>query len=213
MRAFTTLTAVAAPLPLANVDTDTIVPARFMKTLTRSGLGAKLFHDLRYDASGNERPDFVLNRAPYRAAEILVAYDNFGCGSSREHAPWALLDFGIRCVIAPSFGDIFASNCSKNGVLPVALPPAACERLVAIAAAGMHVTVDLERETVRAGKGVAWAFRADPFRRTLLLRGDDDIDVTLQHRDAIADYERRRAGDELYTCTGFVPVPPEASSA
>jgi 3-isopropylmalate/(R)-2-methylmalate dehydratase small subunit len=198
---FTALTAFAAPLPAENVDTDAIVPARFMKTLTRSGLGAHLFHDLRYEAAGAERPDFVLNRLPYRNAAMLVAYENFGCGSSREHAPWALLDFGIRCVIAPSFGDIFAGNCLKNGILPVRLGRAACKELMRDAEAGALITVDLEAEVV-AGSNGRWTFATDPFRRELLLRGDDDIDVTLRYRALIDAYEARHP-DGLYTCAGF----------
>ena len=130
MQAFTELTGVAAPLPLANVDTDKIIPARFLKTIKRTGLGVNLFDTLRYDAEGQERPDFVLNQPPYRHAEVLIAHENFGCGSSREHAPWALLDFGIRCVIAPSFADIFHNNCFKNGILPVALPREICDQLM-----------------------------------------------------------------------------------
>jgi 3-isopropylmalate/(R)-2-methylmalate dehydratase small subunit len=193
MRALTIVRGVAAPLPVANVDTDAILPARFMKTLTRTGLGAKLFFDLRYDDDGRERAGFVLNRAPYRGAPILIAYENFGCGSSREHAPWALLDFGIRCVIAPSFGDIFATNCLKNGILPVVLPRAACEWLVAEAIAEAPIGVDLERERVTLSGGRAFAFSTDPFRRELLLAGKDDIDVTLERIDAIAAYEARIA--------------------
>ncbi len=130
MEAFTTLTGVAAPLPMANVDTDKIIPSRFLKTIKRTGLGRNLFDPLRYDAEGREIPDFVLNREPYRHAEILIAFENFGCGSSREHAPWALLDFGIRCVIAPDFADIFYNNCFKNGILPITLPHAVCEQLM-----------------------------------------------------------------------------------
>ncbi len=130
MDAFTTLTGVAAPLPLANVDTDKIIPARFLKTIKRSGLGVHLFDTLRFDPQGNERPEFVLNREPYRHAKILIAHENFGCGSSREHAPWALLDFGIRCVIAPDFADIFFNNCFKNGILPVRLPREVCDMLI-----------------------------------------------------------------------------------
>jgi len=189
---FTTLTAVAASMPAANVDTDAIVPARFMKTLTRRGLGTHLFHDLRYDARGAERPDFVLNRESNRNAAILIAYENFGCGSSREHAPWALLDYGIRCVIAPSFGDIFAANCLKNGVLPVTLARASCERLMHDAGAGALVTVDLERQVVTSASG-RWSFATDAFRRELLLRGEDDIDVTLRYGAAIDAYEARPA--------------------
>jgi len=192
-RAFRTVRGIAAPLPLANVDTDAILPARFMKTLHRTGLGAKLFYDLRYDDDGNECAGFVLNRAPYRAAQLLVALENFGCGSSREHAAWALLDFGIRCVIAPSFGDIFSTNCLKNGVLPVALPRAACTRLMADATAGSPIAVDLARGLVTSSEGQTIAFAIDPFRRDLLLHGKDDIDVTLEHHAEIAAYESRHS--------------------
>jgi 3-isopropylmalate/(R)-2-methylmalate dehydratase small subunit len=198
MQAFTTVSGVAVPLPLANVDTDKILPARFMKTLARTGLGAKLFYDLRYDAAGDERAGFALNRAPYRQAAILVAYENFGCGSSREHAPWALLEFGIRCVIAPSFGDIFATNCLKNGVLPVILPRAACDQLVAAAETGVPVTVDLERQRVATPDGRRWTFQTDPFRRGLLLTGDDEIAYTLRQSDAIFAFE---AAHGLTNCT------------
>jgi 3-isopropylmalate/(R)-2-methylmalate dehydratase small subunit len=204
MRAFTTLTSVAAPFPLANVDTDTILPARFMKTLTRTGLGAHLFAALRYDADGNERADFVLNRAPFRTAAILIVGENFGCGSSREHAPWALLDFGMRCIIAPSFGDIFFSNCQKNGILPVVLAQHACDELLRDAERGVPITVDLERNIVRGSGEGAWPFATDPFRRDLLLRGEDDIDVTLRRRHLIAAYEAAHPAYPvmLHTCTG-----------
>src|SRR5579872_5138873 len=150
MEKFTTLTAIAAPLKLANVDTDMIIPARFLKTIKRSGLGVHLFDTLRYGQDGSERADFVLNQAPYRRAQILIALENFGCGSSREHAPWALLDFGIRCVIAPDFADIFHANCFKNGILPVRLPRAVCEKLMADATLGgnARLTVDLVRQVV-----------------------------------------------------------------
>src|ERR1700761_5802203 len=148
MDAFTTLTGVAAPMPMANVDTDKIIPARFLKTIQRSGLGKNLFDGLRYEPSGGERADFVLNQPAYRQAEILIAHENFGCGSSREHAAWALLDFGIRCVIAPSFADIFHANALKNGILPIALPRAVCDALMEDAALGgnARITVDLERQ-------------------------------------------------------------------
>ena len=194
MDKFTTLTAVAAPLPLANVDTDKIIPARFLKTIKRTGLGVHLFDTLRYDDAGNERPDFVLNRAPYREAKILVAHENFGCGSSREHAPWALLDFGIRCVIAPDFADIFFNNTFKNGVLPIRLPRAVCDQLIADAALGENarLTIDLERQVVVRPNGEEVRFEIDPFRKHLLLNGLDDIGQTLQHAPAIDGYEARQ---------------------
>jgi len=197
MDAFTTLTAIAAPMPAANVDTDKIIPARFLKTIKRSGLGAHLFDGLRYQPDGAERPDFVLNQPAYRGAEILIAHENFGCGSSREHAAWALLDFGIRCVIAPSFADIFHSNALKNGVLPVALPRAVCDALMQDAAMGgnARITVDLERQVVIRPSGEEIPFGVDPMRRHFLLNGLDDIGQTLQHADAIGAYEDKRKAD------------------
>ncbi len=185
MDAFTTLTAVAAPMPAANIDTDKIVPGRFLKTIKRSGLGVHLFDGLRYAPDGTERPDFVLNQPAYRKAEILIAHENFGCGSSREHAAWALLDFGIRCVIAPSFADIFHGNALKNGVLPVALPRAVCDNA--------RITVDLERQVVIRPNGEAINFAVDPMRRHFLLHGLDDIAQTLQHTASITAYEQARA--------------------
>ena len=194
MQAFTTLTGVAAPLPLANVDTDKIIPAQFLKTIKRTGLGVHLMHTLRYDGAGQERPDFVLNREPYRHAEILIAHENFGCGSSREHAPWALLDFGIRCVIAPSFADIFHNNCFKNGILPVVLPREVCDRLMEDAAMGgnARLTVDLARQVVIRPNGEEVPFNVDPFRKTLMLQGLDDIGQTMQQGASIDAYEGRQ---------------------
>ena len=161
MQAFTTLTAVAAPLPLANVDTDKIIPAQFLKTIQRSGLGRNLFNALRFDAQGAERPEFVLNQEPFRHAHILIAHENFGCGSSREHAPWALLDFGIRCVIAPSFADIFNNNCFKNGILPVRLSREDCDHLMEDACMGgnARITVDLPRQVVVRPSGEELPFQ------------------------------------------------------
>ena len=195
MQPFRTLTAVAAPLPLANVDTDKIIPSRFLKTIKRTGLGAHLFDPLRFDENGAERPDFVLNREPYRRAEILVAHENFGCGSSREHAPWALLDFGIRCVIAPSFADIFHNNSFKNGILPIRLPREICDLLIEDSRLGANarLTVDLERNLVIRPNGEEIPFAIDPLRRHLLLEGLDDIGQTLQHTTAIDAFERSRA--------------------
>ncbi len=193
MKPFTKLTAVAAPLPMANVDTDKIIPARFLKTIERSGLGVHLFDTLRYDANGSERPGFVLNQEPYRNAQILIAHENFGCGSSREHAPWALLDFGIRCVIAPDFADIFHNNCFKNGILPVRLPRAIIDQLMEDAKLGANsrVTIDLEAQEVVRPNGERIHFEIDPFRKKLLLEGLDDIDQTLQHAAAIDAYEAK----------------------
>jgi len=194
MEPFTVLTGVAAPLPLANVDTDKIIPARHLKTIARTGLGRWLFDTLRYDADGQERPDFVLNQEPWRHAEILVAHENFGCGSSREHAPWALLDFGIRCVIAPSFADIFHNNTFKNGILPVRLSREQCDALMEDAKLGANarVTVDLERQVVVRPNGEEFAFEVDPFRKHLLLNGLDDIGQTLQRAASIDAYEARQ---------------------
>ena len=200
MQAFTTLTGVAAPLPLANVDTDKIIPARFLKTIKRTGLGRNLFDGLRYDADGEERPEFVLNQGQYRRAEILIAHENFGCGSSREHAPWALLDFGIRCVIAPSFADIFFNNCFKNGILPIALPREVCDRLMEDARLGgnARLTVDLPRQVVVRPNGEEIAFDVDPFRKHLLLNGLDDIGQTMQRADAIEAFEERRRAEAAW---------------
>jgi len=194
MEKFTILTAPAAPLNLANVDTDKIIPARFLKTIQRTGLGVNLFASLRYNDDGSEKPDFVLNQPKYRHAEILVAGENFGCGSSREHAPWALLDFGIRCVIAPSFADIFHGNCFKNGILPVVLPPEICEKLMADAALGTNarITVDLARQVVVRPDGEEIHFEVDAFRKHCLLNGLDDIGLTLAHGAAIDAYEAAR---------------------
>ena len=193
MQAFTTLTGVAAPLPLANVDTDKIIPARFLKTIKRTGLGVHLFDTLRFDADGKERSDFVLNTEPYRHAEVLIAHENFGCGSSREHAPWALLDFGIRCVIAPSFADIFHANCFKNGMLPIVLPREVCDALMADAALGPNarLTIDLPRQVVVRPNGEEIPFAVDAFRKHLLLEGLDDIGQTMQRAPAIDAYEAR----------------------
>jgi 3-isopropylmalate/(R)-2-methylmalate dehydratase small subunit len=198
MQAFTVLTGIAAPLPLANVDTDKIIPARFLKTIKRSGLGVHVFDPLRYRADGSENPDFVLNQAPYRNAEILIAHENFGCGSSREHAPWALLDFGIRCVIAPDFADIFYNNCFKNGILPIRLPRAVCDRLMEDARLGgnARLTIDLRRQRVLRPNGEEIAFAVDASRRHLLLEGLDEIGETLGHAQAIDRYEAKRRTDQ-----------------
>ena len=194
MQPFTTLTGIAAPLPMANVDTDKIIPARFLKSISRSGFGKNLFANMRYGEDGSENPDFVLNQEPYRKAEVLIAHENFGCGSSREHAPWALLDFGIRCVIAPDFADIFHNNCFKNGILPVRLPREVCEKLMDDARLGANarLTVDLERQVVVRPNGEEIPFEVDPFRRHLLLNGLDDIGQTLQHAAAIDAFEDKR---------------------
>jgi len=194
MQPFTVLTAIAAPLPLANVDTDKIIPARFLKTIKRTGLGQFLLHTLRFDDEGNERDDFILNQAHHRHAEILIAHENFGCGSSREHAPWALLDFGIRCVIAPDFADIFYGNCFKNGILPVRLPREICDALMDDARLGENsrITVDLQRQVVVRPNGETIPFEIDAERRRLMLEGLDDIGETLVYANAIETYETNR---------------------
>jgi 3-isopropylmalate/(R)-2-methylmalate dehydratase small subunit len=197
MQPFTSLTGVAAPLPMINVDTDMIIPKQFLKTIKRSGLGRSLFFEMRYDDAGREIPTFVLNRPPYREANILIAGENFGCGSSREHAPWALLDFGIRCVIAPSFADIFYNNCFKNGILPIVLPKEQVDVLQAIAGRGGNATftIDLERQEIATPDGMRLAFEVDPFRKTCLLGGLDDIGLTLKKADAIAGFEARQRAE------------------
>ncbi|WP_199259202.1 3-isopropylmalate dehydratase small subunit [Paracoccus binzhouensis] len=195
MDKFTTLTGIAAPMPLVNIDTDMIIPKQFLKTIHRSGLGKNLFDEMRYDAEGNEIPDFVLNQPAWREAQIIVAGDNFGCGSSREHAPWALLDFGIRCVISTSFADIFYNNCFKNGILPIVMPPEVVEVLMEDAKKGANarMTVDLENLTVTTSDGQSFPFELDPFRRHCLLNGLDDIGLTMEKAGAIDTFEAQMA--------------------
>ena len=194
MNPFTRLDARAAPLPLANIDTDQIIPKQFLKTVERAGLGKGLFFDFRFDEQGNEKPDFVLNRPEYKGAGILVAGDNFGCGSSREHAPWALMDFGVRCVISTSFADIFYNNCFQNGLLPVVLQAPEVQALMEEAKGGNHVmTVDLEAQTVTAPSGQTFRFEIDPVRKHKMLNGLDAIAETLQEAKAIDTYEMRKA--------------------
>ena len=195
MDKFTTVTGVAAPMPLVNIDTDMIIPKQFLKTIERSGLGKNLFDEMRYDRDGNEIADFVLNQPQYRNAEILVAGDNFCCGSSREHAPWALLDFGIRCVISTSFADIFFNNCFKNGILPIVLPQEAVEVLMDDARKGSNarMTVDLESQTVTSSDGQSFGFEVDAFKKHCLLNGLDDIGLTLEKAAAIDTFEAKAA--------------------
>jgi len=195
MTPFTTLTGIAAPMPLVNIDTDMIIPKQFLKTIARTGLGKNLFDEMRYNLDGSEKPDFVLNQPAYRKAEILVAGENFGCGSSREHAPWALLDFGIRAVIAPSYADIFYSNCFKNGILPIVLPEGQVAVLMDDAQNGANarLTVDLEAQTVTSSDGHSFHFEVDPFRKHCLLNGLDDIDLTLEKSAAIDAFEKTAA--------------------
>ena len=196
MEPFTKLTAVAAPLPMVNVDTDKIIPARYLKTIKRSGLSEGLFRDLRTDADGKEN-DFVLNQPAYRDARILVVGDNFGCGSSREHAPWALLDAGIRCVVSTSFADIFYNNCFKNGILPIVVSKEDLDRLMDDAERGANatLTVDLEAQTIQGPDGGSLAFEIDPWKKHCLLNGLDDIGLTMAKKAEIEAFEdRQKAG-------------------
>jgi len=197
MEKFTKLTGVAAPMPIKNVDTDMIIPKQFLKTIQRSGLGKNLFDEMRYNEDGSENPEFVLNKPQYRDTTILVAGDNFGCGSSREHAPWAILDFGIRCVIAPSFADIFYNNCFKNGILPIRLPQADVDKLMEDAERGSNatVTIDLEAQEISGPDGGVIAFEIDAFRKHCLLNGLDDIGLTLQKKDKIEAFETRQKAE------------------
>ena len=188
MEKFEKLSGVAAPMPLVNIDTDMIIPKVFLKTIKRSGLGVNLFDEMRYDREGNEKPDFVLNKPQYRDAKILVAGDNFGCGSSREHAPWAIADFGIKCVISTSFADIFYNNCFKNGILPLVLPEDAVDTLMKDAEKGANsiIEVDLENQTIVSSDGEIFRFDVDPFKKHCLLNGLDDIGLTMEKEDHIA---------------------------
>jgi 3-isopropylmalate/(R)-2-methylmalate dehydratase small subunit len=190
MEKFTTLTGIAAPMPLINIDTDMIIPKLFLKTIKRSGLGANLFDEMRFNQDGSEKGDFVLNQDPYRKAQIIIAGDNFGCGSSREHAPWAIADFGIRCIISTSFADIFHNNCFKNGILPIRLPKEDVDRLMEHASNGANatITIDLENQKIE-GAGDAIEFNVDPFRKHCLLEGLDDVGLTLQKKDKIESFE------------------------
>ena len=195
MQKFDKLTGVAAPLDILNIDTDMIIPKQFLKTIKRSGLGKNLFDEMRYARDGSELPGFVLNKAPYRQAKILVAGDNFGCGSSREHAPWALLDFGIRCVISTSFADIFYNNCFKNGILPVVVSADERDALLADAAdiENPELSIDLVSQTIRRPNGVTISFEVDAFRKKCLLEGLDDIGLTMEKSSAIDSFEAARS--------------------
>ncbi|MDP3860685.1 MAG: 3-isopropylmalate dehydratase small subunit [Phaeovulum sp.] len=195
MQKFTTLTGIAAPMPLVNIDTDMIIPKQFLKTIARTGLGKNLFDEMRYTQDGAEIPGFVLNQPAYRKTEILVAGDNFGCGSSREHAPWALLDFGIRAVISTSFADIFFNNCFKNGILPIVLPREAVAVLMEDARKGANarMTVDLAAQTVTSSDGQVFPFEVDAFKKHCLLNGLDDIGLTLEKVRAIDSFEATAA--------------------
>ncbi len=197
MDKFEKITGIAAPMPMVNIDTDMIIPKQFLKTIKRSGLGVNLFDEMRFDRQGNEVEGFVLNKPQYRQAEILVAGENFGCGSSREHAPWAIKDFGIGCVIAPSFADIFHNNCFKNGILPIALPQEQVDVLMKDAEKGANarITVDLEAQTVTTSEGESFAFEVDTFKKHCLLEGLDDIGLTMEKKSAIVSYESRSAAE------------------
>ena len=198
MKKFDQLTGIAAPLNILNIDTDMIIPKQFLKTIKRAGLGANLFDEMRFTQDGEEIADFVLNREPYRGAEIIVAGDNFGCGSSREHAPWALLDFGIRCVISTSFADIFYNNCFKNGILPITVSADDRDALMADAAdvENPELSIDLETQTIRRPNGVEVRFEIDPFRKQCLLEGLDDIGLTLEKGGSIDSFEATRAEEK-----------------
>ena len=200
MEKFTTVTGVAAPLPIVNVDTDMIIPKQFLKTIKRTGLGTSLFHEMRFNEDGSENPDFVLNQPAYRNSKVIVAGDNFGCGSSREHAPWALLDYGIRCVISTSFADIFYNNCFKNGILPITVSPEDLEKLMDDADRGANatLTVDLEAQEIRGPDGGTVSFDIDPFRKHCLLNGLDDIGLTMEKADHIDSYEDRLSQDRAW---------------
>ena len=193
MQKFTSLTGVAAPLPMINIDTDKIIPKQYLKTIERTGLGKGLFDEMRYNSDGSEKPEFVLNQPAYRQSKILVAGENFGCGSSREHAPWALLDYGIRCIIASSFADIFYNNCFKNGVLPLVVPEEIVAQLMEDAGKGANavLTIDLENQTISRPDGEKVPFQIDPFRKHCLLNGLDDIGLTLEKGASIDGYEDR----------------------
>ncbi len=195
MDKFDTLSGIAAPLNLINIDTDMIIPKQFLKTIKRSGLGVNLFDEMRYDDDRNEIPSFVLNKPQYREAEILVAGDNFGCGSSREHAPWAIKDFGIRCVIAPSYADIFYNNCFKNGILPVVLPQEQVDVLMKDAEKGSNarIEIDLEAQTITSSDGEVLHFEVDAFKKHCLMNGLDDIGLTMEKVGAIKTFEEQAA--------------------
>jgi 3-isopropylmalate/(R)-2-methylmalate dehydratase small subunit len=197
MDKFDTLTGIAAPMPLVNIDTDMIIPKQFLKTIKRSGLGVNLFDEMRYDRQGNEIADFVLNKPQYRETEILVAGENFGCGSSREHAPWAIKDFGIRCVIAPSYADIFYNNCFKNGILPIALPQDQVDILMKDAEKGLNarMTIDLEAQTVTSSDGDVFSFEVDSFKKHCLMNGLDDIGLTMEKAPAIDTFEAKASAE------------------
>jgi 3-isopropylmalate/(R)-2-methylmalate dehydratase small subunit len=197
MEKFQTINGVAAPMPLVNIDTDMIIPKVFLKSIKRTGFGANLFDEMRFNRDGSEIPDFVLNKPQYRNADIIIAGDNFGCGSSREHAPWAIADFGVKCVISTSFADIFFSNCFKNGILPIIFPQDVMDVLMADAEKGSNarMTVDLEAQTVTTSDGEAFKFEVDAFKKHCLLEGLDDIGLTMAKEDSIDAYEAALKND------------------
>ncbi len=204
MQKFTTLTGVAAPMPMPNIDTDKIIPAEHLKTIKRTGLGKVLFERMRYTEDGKERPDFVLNKPAYRNAKIIIAGDNFGCGSSREHAPWALLDFGITCVISTSFADIFYNNSFKNGILPIKLPKEDVDKLLDDASRGANavITIDLEKQEIRGPDGGCIKFDIDPFRKHCLLNGLDDVGLTMQKKPKIDGFEAQQKSAQPWLYAG-----------
>ena len=206
MEKFTQLTGVAAPLDMINIDTDMIIPKQFLKTIKRTGLGKNLFSEMRFFEDGSENEDFVLNKPAYRKAEILIAGENFGCGSSREHAPWAILDFGIRCIIAPSFADIFYNNCFKNGILPVVLPHADVEKLMRQSQRGANstISVNLQNESITSSDGEVIEFQVNAFKRDCLLNGWDDIGLTMQVEEKIGNYEREKSMQPWFTPRGNI---------
>ena len=195
MEKFTNITGVAAPMPLVNIDTDMIIPKQYLKTIKRSGLGVNLFDEMRYAEDGSEIADFVLNRPAYRNSEILIAGENFGCGSSREHAPWALRDFGIRCVVSTSFADIFYNNCFKNGMLPIVLPEEQVKALMTEAEKGANarISIDLEAQKVTTSEGDVFSFEVDAFKKHCLLNGLDDINLTMEKANSIVEFEAKAA--------------------
>jgi 3-isopropylmalate/(R)-2-methylmalate dehydratase small subunit len=194
MEKFTTLTGVAAPMDMINIDTDMVIPKQYLTTIERTGLGRGLFHEMRYNADGSDNPDFVLNKPAYRNASILVTGENFGCGSSREHAPWALLDFGFKCVIAPSFADIFYNNCFKNGILPIRLPQEDVDKLMDDADRGANATIsiDLEAQTITRPDGGEITFEVEEFKKHCLMNGLDDVGLTMEHEGKITSFEDDR---------------------
>ena len=194
MKKFTTLTSIPAPLPMINIDTDMIIPKQFLRTIERTGLGKGLFYELRHNEDGTKKDNFVLDTAPYTTSKILVTGENFGCGSSREHAPWALLDFGITCIIAASYSDIFYNNCFKNSILPIILPQDTVDQIMNEANQKFEITIDLAEQKIQLSDQRVFSFDVDPFRKTCLLNGLDDIGLTLEHQNDISNFEEHDKG-------------------